>query len=69
VWSSSTAWQDPDTVTEHVRRLRRKIESDPDRPGWIKTVRGVGYRFDPVGGTGRAGSTASRGVAELVDVA
>ena len=54
VWSSSTAWQDPDTVTEHVRRLRRKIESDPDRPEWITTVRGVGYRFDPAGWGRRA---------------
>lgn len=35
------------TVTEHVRRLRRKIEVDPDHPRWITTVRGVGYRFEP----------------------
>jgi len=47
VWSSSTEWQDPATVTEHVRRIRRKIEIDPDRPRWVKTVRGVGYRFEP----------------------
>jgi len=47
VWSSSTEWQDPATVTEHVRRLRRKIESDPDNPRWVCTVRGVGYRFEP----------------------
>jgi DNA-binding response OmpR family regulator len=47
VWSSSTDWQDPATVTEHVRRLRVKIEAEPDRPRWIVTVRGVGYRFDP----------------------
>jgi len=47
VWSSSADWQDPATVTEHVRRIRRKIESDPDRPRWLKTVRGVGYRFEP----------------------
>jgi two-component system phosphate regulon response regulator PhoB len=47
VWDSSEEWQDPDTVTEHVRRIRRRIEPDPDRPRWIKTVRGVGYRFDP----------------------
>jgi DNA-binding response OmpR family regulator len=47
VWSSSTAWQDAGTVTEHVRRVRRKIESDPDNPRWVKTVRGVGYRFEP----------------------
>jgi DNA-binding response OmpR family regulator len=47
VWQSSADWQDPATVTEHVRRIRRKIESDPDRPRWLKTVRGVGYRFEP----------------------
>jgi len=47
VWSSRSEWQDEATVTEHVRRLRLKIESDPERPRWIVTVRGVGYRFDP----------------------
>ncbi|HEX3621919.1 MAG TPA: response regulator transcription factor [Acidimicrobiales bacterium] len=34
------------TVTEHVGRLRRRIEVDPERPRWLRTVRGVGYRFD-----------------------
>ena len=47
VWSSSSEWQNEATVTEHVRRVRAKIEVDPDRPRWIKTVRGVGYRFEP----------------------
>ena len=47
VWDSSTEWQDDATVTEHVRRVRRKIEVDPDRPRWLVTVRGVGYRFEP----------------------
>jgi DNA-binding response OmpR family regulator len=47
VWASSDDWQDPATVTEHVRRLRRKLEVDPDRPRWIVTVRGAGYRFEP----------------------
>lgn len=47
VWESSGEWQDPDTVTEHVRRVRRKIEADPEHPAWIRTVRGVGYRFEP----------------------
>ena len=46
VWSSDADWQDPATVTEHVRRLRRKIEQDPENPVWVQTVRGVGYRFD-----------------------
>jgi DNA-binding response OmpR family regulator len=47
VWRSSEHWQDPDTVTEHIRRLRRKIEADPDHPRWLLTTRGVGYRFEP----------------------
>jgi DNA-binding response OmpR family regulator len=47
VWSSSAEWQGEATVTEHVRRLRRKIEADPDHPRWITTVRGIGYRFEP----------------------
>lgn len=38
---------DPGTVTVHVRRLREKIEPDPERPTHIKTVWGLGYKFDP----------------------
>jgi two-component system, OmpR family, response regulator ResD len=38
---------DPGTVTVHVRRLRTKIEPDPDQPRFIQTVWGVGYRFKP----------------------
>jgi two-component system response regulator ResD len=38
---------DPGTVTVHVRRLRTKIEPDPERPRFIQTVWGVGYRFEP----------------------
>lgn len=47
VWASSSEWQNEATVTEHIRRLRAKMEVDPDKPTWIKTVRGVGYRFEP----------------------
>jgi DNA-binding response OmpR family regulator len=47
VWDSSADWQDPSTVTVHVRRLRRKVETDPEQPRWITTVWGVGYRFEP----------------------
>ena len=47
VWSSALEWQDPATVTEHVRRIRMKIEPDPDSPHRIRTVRGVGYSFEP----------------------
>ena len=47
VWDSSPDFQDPATVTVHVRRLRNKIETNPDEPRWITTVWGVGYRFEP----------------------
>ena len=46
VWGSSSDWQDAGTVTEHIRRIRRKIEADGEER-WIRTVRGVGYRFEP----------------------
>jgi len=38
---------DGGTVTVHIRRLRQKIESDPERPRHVKTVWGVGYKFEP----------------------
>jgi DNA-binding response OmpR family regulator len=46
VWQSSPDWQDPATVTVHVRRIRNKLEIDPEHPRWISTVWGVGYRFE-----------------------
>jgi DNA-binding response OmpR family regulator len=47
VWHSAPGWQTAATVSEHVHRLRSKIEDDPARPRRIVTVRGVGYRFEP----------------------
>lgn len=47
VWASRSEWQDEATVTEHVRRVRHKVETNPERPKWITTVRGVGYRYEP----------------------
>jgi len=38
---------DDSTVTVHIRRLRAKIEVDPSRPRHLKTVWGVGYKFEP----------------------
>ena len=46
VWGSRPEWQDPATVTEHVRRLRMKLDGAGVAVG-IETVRGVGYRFEP----------------------
>lgn len=44
VWSQSGSRTNA-TVTEHIRRLRSKIEDDPDNPKYIQAVRGIGYRF------------------------
>lgn len=33
------------TVSVHIRNLRKKIETDPAKPVYIKTVRGFGYKF------------------------
>ena len=33
------------TVDVHIRNLRKKIEEDDNKPKYIKTVRGIGYKF------------------------
>lgn len=37
---------DINTVTVHIRKIREKIEPDPSHPKFIKTVWGVGYKFE-----------------------
>lgn len=37
---------DINTVTVHIRKIREKIEQNPSQPTFIKTVWGVGYKFD-----------------------
>ncbi|MBV9414183.1 MAG: response regulator transcription factor [Solirubrobacterales bacterium] len=46
VWQYSF-YTDTSTVTVHIRRLRAKIEDDPSDPRHLKTVWGIGYRFEP----------------------
>jgi len=36
----------PRNVDVHIRRLRERIEDEPEKPKWIQTVRGFGYRFE-----------------------
>lgn len=47
VWESSSDWQVDATVTQHVHRLRHKLGIARGEPGWVSTVRGAGYRFEP----------------------
>ncbi len=45
VWGCN-AFPTTRTVDNHIAMLRAKIEPDPERPRWIKTVHGVGYRLE-----------------------
>ncbi|GAQ94646.1 two-component system, OmpR family, alkaline phosphatase synthesis response regulator PhoP [Thermodesulfovibrio aggregans] len=45
VWGQDI-YVDARTVDVHIRRLRLKIEDDPDNPEYIKTLRGVGYYIE-----------------------
>jgi DNA-binding response OmpR family regulator len=47
VWRSSDKDRSEATVTEHVRRLRKKINDDHENPRHLCAVRGVGYRLLP----------------------
>lgn len=44
IWHTEYA-EDTGVVTTLVKRLREKIEPDPGNPRYIKTIRGVGYKF------------------------
>jgi two-component system phosphate regulon response regulator PhoB len=45
VWKD-TAFVSPRSVDVYVRKLRSKIEIDPEQPRYLRTVRGAGYRFE-----------------------
>jgi DNA-binding response OmpR family regulator len=45
VWGQQN-FVSPRTVDVHVRRLRERIEEQPDEPRFLTTVRGFGYRFE-----------------------
>ncbi|MEA3054643.1 MAG: hypothetical protein QOD30_75 [Actinomycetota bacterium] len=66
-WTSSSGWQSTATVTEHVRRVRNKVERDPTNPRWIESVRGVGYRFKAPTTSDRVVAPAPRIPSVLID--
>lgn len=45
VWKE-TPFVTPRSIDVYVRRLREKIERDPHDPQYLKTLRGIGYRFE-----------------------
>lgn len=46
VWDFAGEFVGDNTLTVYIKRLREKIEYDPQNPKIIKTVRGLGYRVD-----------------------
>jgi DNA-binding response OmpR family regulator len=45
VWRETT-FVSPRSVDVYIRKLREKIERDPEHPRYLKTARGAGYRFE-----------------------
>lgn len=45
VWADEYAFDDSN-IMSFISKLRKKIEPNPERPFYIQTVRGVGYRFN-----------------------
>lgn len=46
IWDAGGDFVNDNTLTVYIKRLREKIEDDPQSPEIIKTVRGMGYRMD-----------------------
>ncbi len=46
IWDFAGEFVNDNTLTVYIKRLREKIEKDPQNPTIIKTVRGLGYRVD-----------------------
>ena len=46
IWDIAGDFVNDNTLTVYIKRLREKIESDPQNPTVIKTVRGLGYKVD-----------------------
>ena len=46
IWDMGGDFVKDNTLTVYIKRLREKIEDDPQNPSLIKTVRGMGYRMD-----------------------
>ena len=46
IWDMGGDFVNDNTLTVYIKRLREKLEDDPQRPTLIKTVRGIGYKVD-----------------------
>ena len=46
IWDASGEYVNDNTLTVYIKRLRDKLEDNPQEPTLIRTVRGVGYRME-----------------------
>lgn len=46
LWDTSGEFVDDNTLSVYIKRLREKIEDSSSTPKYIKTVRGLGYKWD-----------------------
>ena len=46
IWDSEENFVNDNTLTVYIKRIREKIENDPNKPEIIKTVRGLGYKIE-----------------------
>jgi DNA-binding response OmpR family regulator len=47
VWDYPRDTGSPELVRAHIKNLRDKIEPEPRRPAYIRTIQGHGYTFAP----------------------
>lgn len=48
LWDESGSFVDDNTLSVYIRRLRKKVESDPSHPAHLITIRGFGYQWKEV---------------------
>ena len=46
IWDAAGEFVNDNTLTVYIKRLREKIETDPQNPTIIRTVRGIGYKLE-----------------------
>ncbi len=46
IWDIGGEFVNDNTLTVYIKRLREKLEEDPQNPRIIRTVRGLGYKVD-----------------------
>ena len=45
IWDAAGEFVNDNTLTVYIKRLREKIEKDPQNPEYIQTIRGLGYKL------------------------